>query len=89
MVVGTNGAIRKSTDGSTWVAIPSGTSNTFYGLNYLNGNFVASGANGTVVTSTDGVNWVVRATDTTAQLICAAYGNDKYVVIPTGLNAAA
>lgn len=70
VAVGDNGEIWRSTNGTTWSPIPSGTSIDLKGVSYGGGKFVAVGsgspenAGGPVVvlTSTDGNSW----TDTSA-----------------------
>jgi hypothetical protein len=81
VAVGTAGAIRKTTDGSTWVGVPSYTINALNEVRYLNSNFVAVGVSGTITTSTDGTNWVLRNPVTTNTITSCAYGNSKYVAV--------
>ena len=45
----------------------------------MHGRFVAGGPNGTVMFSASGARWRMRATPTTQNLECIAYGNRTYV----------
>jgi hypothetical protein len=62
VAVGENGTIRRSTDGTNWSLVTSGTTSTLANVAYGGGKFVAvgyAGGNGTctVLTSTDGSSW--------------------------------
>jgi hypothetical protein len=81
VAVGQTGAIRKTTDGSTWVGVPSYAASNLNEVRYLNGNFVAVGASGAITTSTDGTNWVLRNAITTNAFSSCAFGNSKYVAV--------
>lgn len=83
VAVGTSGAIRKTTDGSTWLAVTSRTTQSLYEVQYLNSNFIAVGAVGTIVSSTDGTTWTARTSGASGTLFSVAYGNSKYVVVST------
>ena len=54
VVVGDNGTILTSSDGTTWTSRTSGTSNGLYNIFYGNSTFVAVGHSGTILTSSDG-----------------------------------
>ena len=64
MTVGRNGNILTSTDGSTWTARTSGTTNVLYGVIYANSTFVVVGSSGTILTSSDGTSWASRTSGT-------------------------
>ena len=81
VAVGTAGAIRKTTDGSNWISVPSTTTNSFNEVRYINSNFVAVGGTGTMVTSTDGTTWVSRAIPLTALVNSVAFGATRYVAV--------
>lgn len=91
VAVGTNGAIRKTTDGVNWVGVPSTTTFALTEVRYLNGNFIAvggSGGVGVLVTSTDGTTWVQRGISgnnvsgtNNSILLSVAYGGGKYVAV--------
>lgn len=81
VLVGSGGAIRKTTDGINWIPVPSQTLLALYEVKYLNGNFVSVGNSGTIVTSPDGTNWSAKVAITTNALYGAAYGNGKYVAV--------
>lgn len=63
VAVGDAGTIRRSTNGTTWTLVTSGTVNDLEGVAYGGGKFVAVGrdpagsGNGTVLTSPDGTTW--------------------------------
>ena len=61
VVVGDQGAIVSSPDGTTWTVRASGTSQTLRAVTFHNGRFLAGGEAGTIVTSTDGANWSVSS----------------------------
>jgi hypothetical protein len=76
------GAIRTTTDGTTWSGVPSQTLGTFQEVRYLNGNFIAVANSGsTIVTSTDGTNWVARGNAVTNGVTSVAFGNGMYVCV--------
>lgn len=81
VVVGQTGAIRKTTDGTNWAPVPSGTTSQLNAVSYVNSNFVAVGNTGAIVTSSDGTNWVVRTPQTTNALQSIAFGNTRYVAV--------
>ncbi|MFT5104925.1 MAG: hypothetical protein ACI9UA_000543 [Pseudoalteromonas tetraodonis] len=62
VAVGDDGTIWRSTNGSSWNPIPSGTSTNLRGVSYGSGGFVAvgsagNGGSGVVLKSTDGSAW--------------------------------
>ncbi|HUD47041.1 MAG TPA: hypothetical protein VMR33_09430 [Candidatus Baltobacteraceae bacterium] len=57
-LVGGNGALLSSPDGTNWSNIRSGTSNYLSGIAaFTNGLLVLTGDEGTILTSPDGTNW--------------------------------
>jgi uncharacterized delta-60 repeat protein len=60
VAVGTGGAIVTSSDGITWTAQSSGTTNWLVGVTYGNGLYVAVGDQGIILTSPDAVHWTTR-----------------------------
>jgi hypothetical protein len=54
---GTGGKIKTSTDGMTWTARTSGTTERIMGFAYGNGIWVAVGDKGTILTSSNGIEW--------------------------------
>ena len=82
VAVGSGGAIRKSTDGITWVGVPSTTTSQLREVRYLNSKFIAVGNSGAVVYSDNGTDWVnASTTGLTVFLTSVAYGAGKYVVV--------
>lgn len=69
IVVGKNGLIKTSTDGTTWTEQTSGIAETLRGIAASSGKLVACGDNGAVITSTDGgVTWTRESSGTTEPL---------------------
>jgi len=67
VAVGENGTIQRSTNGTTWTSVTSGTTKNLQGIAYGGGKFIATGytsgsGNAVILTSPDGTTW----TDTTA-----------------------
>lgn len=81
VLVGQAGAIRKTSDGTNWIPIPSGTTSILNAVIYANGNFIAVGGSAAITTSNDSTNWVVRTPPTTSNLNSVAFGNNKYVAV--------
>lgn len=86
--VGDSGNVSSSTDGLTWTAGTSGTTNDLQAVIFAFSRFVAIGSKGTLVTSPDGVTWTVQNTSTTIDFLSAAAGSDRIVVGTTGSAAA-
>jgi len=65
-LVGGNGTLLNSPDGTNWNRLTSGTSNYLSGIAAAtNGLLVLTGNEGTILTSPDGTNWTSRAAGTT------------------------
>jgi hypothetical protein len=65
-LVGGNGTLLNSPDGTNWTKLTSGTTNYLSGIaTYTNGLLVLTGNEGTVLTSPDGIIWTKRASGTT------------------------
>lgn len=84
-------AFYRSTDGVTWTATTafSTNQNTFKGLAYGNGVFVAVCRNHQansygVYTSTDGVNWTYASVGGGNQINDVAFGAGKFVIVVNG-----
>jgi hypothetical protein len=78
--------IATSIDGTNWIQVASGTSNTLYGVVYGAGQFVAVGGDGcdgsVIVTSGDGTNWKQRLSGSVDEfLLGVAYGNGQFVAV--------
>ncbi|MBI5384792.1 MAG: hypothetical protein HZA90_08890 [Verrucomicrobia bacterium] len=68
-VLGTAGAMLRSTNGATWDAIsPRPATNDLQGFTSRGNLLLASGSRGTILTSIDGTNWSRRTTPTTTFL---------------------
>jgi hypothetical protein len=65
-LVGGNGTVLSSSDGTNWNNITSGTTNYLSGIAaFTNGLLVVTGDGGTVLTSPDGANWASHPSGTT------------------------
>ena len=64
IAVGDNGTIITSSDGTTWTARTSGTTEYLRGGAYGNSTLVVVGASGTILTSSDGTTWTSRTSGT-------------------------
>ncbi|MGA2747986.1 MAG: hypothetical protein ABSG59_04345 [Verrucomicrobiota bacterium] len=65
-LVGGNGTLLNSPDGTNWSKVASGTSNYLSGIAaFTNGLLVLTGNQGAILTSPDGINWTSRASGTT------------------------
>ncbi|MBI4595493.1 MAG: hypothetical protein HY730_03840, partial [Candidatus Tectomicrobia bacterium] len=84
VAVGDRGAIITSSDGITWTAGSSGTSNGLRGITYGKGTFVAVGDRGATLTSADGITWTARASGTLNWLYGITYGNGTFVAVGEG-----
>ncbi|MFC3801895.1 DUF4073 domain-containing protein [Cohnella sp. GCM10012308] len=86
ILVGNNGYILRSTDGTNWTTVDPFVNQAIYN----NGLYVAVGNNspsgtifGTILSSTDGRAWTNRLT-TVGNLTSVAYGNNRYAAVGTG-----
>jgi hypothetical protein len=65
-LVGGNGTLLNSPDGTNWNTLTSGTTNYLSGIAaYTNGLLVLTGDKGTILTSPDGAHWTSHASGTT------------------------
>lgn len=65
-LVGGNGTLLNSPDGTNWSALDSGTKNYLSGIaSFTNGLLVLTGNEGTILTSPDGTHWTSHASGTT------------------------
>jgi hypothetical protein len=79
IVIGANGTLRKTTDGTNFTSVASNSTATFNDIKYLNGNFIAVGASGACCVSSDGNTWINKKLGT-VNLNSISYGNSTYVV---------
>ncbi len=68
VAVGANGTILRSTDGATWTAPASGTTNPLNDVTFAGGTYYAVGNYGTLLTSSDGTTWTPTSTLTSHHL---------------------
>ena len=91
VIVGTGGAIHTSTDGTTWTAQTSGTSNSLFDIVWNKWaigergvpEYIVVGATGTLLWSNNGTNWISITTGVTQDLRGVAYNGSTYVVVGT------
>jgi len=84
VVVGVNGTILTSENGTSWTSRTSGTPFTLQGVAYADGLWVAVGDKGTILTSTNGTSWTPRTSGTTNTLNTVAYANGLWVAVVFG-----
>jgi hypothetical protein len=70
--------IYSTTDGEIWQSNSSFT-NSFRGVSYANGQFIAVGENGSIFTSIDAANWNDSSVVSTGSFSGVAFGNGRYV----------
>jgi hypothetical protein len=83
-IVGNNGQIFTSTDGSqTNIEQISGTSENLVDIVYGNGKFIAVGNNGTILTSSNGSSWTTETSTTTNNLNSVSYNEtvDEFIIV--------
>ncbi len=83
-VLGSNGSITTSSDGTTWTRRSTGTVADFGAVLHDGTRFVASGSGGTILTSTDGSAWTQLTTGSTADFSVLAYSGTRYVAAGFG-----
>ena len=81
VVVGYNGTILTSPNGTTWTSVTGNTSSDLLGVTYANDLWVAVGYDGTILTSPNGTTWTPRASSTTSYLLGVTYANDLWVAV--------
>ena len=64
IAVGAQGTLLTSSDGESWTAQTSGTSNNLRAVAYGNSTLVTVGSSGTILTSSDGTSWTSRTSGT-------------------------
>lgn len=84
VAVGANGTLlRSGTNGTTWTAVPLGTTYWLYRVRWLDNQFIVVGQNGVILTSPDATKWTARTSRTTRWLTDVARTEDAWFV--TGL----
>ena len=73
VISGGAGTILTSTDGTSWTARTTATSNNLLRVTYGNGLFVTVGKEGTILTSSDGISWTSRTSGTSNRLYGVTY----------------
>jgi hypothetical protein len=80
VVVGEQGTILTSPDGTTWTQRTSGTTAWLNGVAWNGTRYVAVGDGGTILSSPDAVTWTTRATGG-ERLNGIAYGDGRFVAV--------
>jgi hypothetical protein len=80
VAVGPNGAIYQSTNGFSWVAQSSGTSDNLWAVT-AGPLLVAVGDGGTILTSPTGSSWTSQTSGTVVSLYGVTYSNGLYVAV--------
>lgn len=80
VMVGYDGFLTRTTNGTSWSSVTTGTSNALYGIESVGGKFLAVGDNGQLVKSEDsGATWT-KQTISTVAFESATYSNGLWVV---------
>ena len=84
IMVGYNGLLMHSTNGTSWSTVNTGTTQNLYGCAFVGGKFLAVGTNGTIVKSEDsGATWTSQSLSSAA-FEGAAYSNGLWVIAGGG-----
>lgn len=86
VVVGINGTIKTSSNGTDWTEQDSGVAETLRGVTYGDGEFVAVGDNGVILRSSDSVTWTQEISDTQESLSAALYDPKARAFVAAGAN---
>lgn len=81
VIVGTKGAVVRSTDMAHWDPVNRFTGSDLYGICRGNGTYVAVGDEGTLFTSTDASSWTGHDIPGDISLAAVAFGNGVYVAV--------
>ncbi|MGD9202881.1 MAG: hypothetical protein PVI26_15080, partial [Chitinispirillia bacterium] len=81
VVVGRNGMIFSSPDGTRWTKGSYVTANSLESIAYGNNQFIAVGRDGVIVTSPNGITWTQQSSGTVYELYGITYGNNQFVVV--------
>lgn len=84
VMVGYGGLVMRSTNGTSWSTVNTGSSADLYGVDFVGGNFLAVGASGTIVKSEDsGATWSSQVLSTVG-FESATYANGLWVIAGGG-----
>lgn len=84
VAVGQSGSILVSGDGSSWIPVVSGTSQSLTGAAFGAGLYVVVGGNGAILTSDTGAAWTQRSSGTSNNLYAVIFAGGQFVA--TGIN---
>lgn len=80
-------SLLSSTDATNWTSLALPTNANFYGVSFVNDEFISVGDSGLIMTSPDGISWVVlnsAASNRTADIYPlggVAFGNGRFVAM--------
>lgn len=84
VMVGYGGLVMRSTNGTSWSTVSTGSSANLYGVDFVGGNFLAVGASGTIVKSEDsGATWTSQVLSTVG-FEGTTYANGLWVIAGGG-----
>lgn len=81
VIVGRDGVIATSTDGTSWTMRSSGTSRALNGIDWDGTHFWVVGDQGTLLKSSDGISWQALDSDTTVDLEAISYNGSRWVAV--------
>ena len=81
LVLGSDGTILTSPDGTTFTPAVSGTTATLFDVVWGGGRYVAVGAGGTVLTSSDGYTWAAQPSGFTDYLFGVTWTGSRFVAV--------
>lgn len=84
VVVGEEGALLTSPNGTTWTVIPAITSETLYGVAWSGSKFVAVGSNGKILISSIGAAWSSVTSGTTRNLRAVTWSSSMSLFVAVG-----
>lgn len=84
VAVGANGTCVTSTNGTSWTARTTGTSNALNGVTFGNSLYVLVGATGTIVTTPNLTAWTTRTSGTTNALNDVSYSSAGFLAVGAG-----
>ncbi|MDH5719199.1 MAG: fibronectin type III domain-containing protein [Spirochaetia bacterium] len=78
---GTNGALYKSSNLTSWTAVTNPATSTIRTIIHDGSKFIASGDNGLIMTSTDGASWSIITSNTTANISDMSFNGSLYTAV--------
>jgi len=81
VVVGEEGSILSSPDGTTWTNRSPGAGNSLASVAFGASLFVAVGQSGSILTSPDGTTWTATNSGTASHLSSVTYGGSQFMAV--------